>query len=401
VTDLLVHSSRGRTTVADIAKVIPEDFPNKQCMYIVFKSLLGLHSKNVAKTVRKNWELLSELIQQMQMTTADVLWAFNRYFEGDPNPPNGFLKALEQLTLLFSSESIAQYYSDDQNKHEPGFQVAKSVFNSATPSETTGMELTDTNKQSMYIELKSLLGMHCKKISKVVDKNWEKLSDLFQHKEMNVADVLWAFNRYFDENPNDPIGFPKALEKLPLLFEPHESDMQQAIERTILQYYRDAKNRHEPGFQLAKIAAKPFLQKVVCSSLSPSDATSMMLWLVRGGLFLPFLAAKSMLRFIEVRPLLTDEPNLQKIFGDRRHGTVVNIIMNNDKDSVQYGSVHYGFIKSDSMTEKSFFTHVTDWNQPLRAGMKVQYDLKPKWIQGTKKGCFDGFKATNVSEMSN
>lgn len=69
---------------------------------------------------------------------------------------------------------------------------------------------------------------------------------------MPAGDVLWAFNAYLEKNASASAAFPHCLKVA------YDEDW--CEEEHLLEYYVENAGEGEPGFDVAKVAAAPFLE---------------------------------------------------------------------------------------------------------------------------------------------
>merc|ERR1712187_133813 len=100
-------------------------FDNKLRLYITLEVVCD--SNLDAKSVIENKKYISKMISKGDMSTADVLWAFNAYVHANPDSLKVFAPVLKALydEDWAEEKEILEYYDDDSQEGEPGFEEAK------------------------------------------------------------------------------------------------------------------------------------------------------------------------------------------------------------------------------------------------------------------------------------
>lgn len=100
-------------------------FDHKVRLYVAIAACCG--ESMDAAAVNTNKKYIAKCIQNASMSGEDVLWAFNAYLAANAGAAKGFamvLKAVYEEDWAEEKE-ILDYYNDDGNDDEPGFEEAK------------------------------------------------------------------------------------------------------------------------------------------------------------------------------------------------------------------------------------------------------------------------------------
>mmetsp|Transcript_59730 Transcript_59730/g.94867 ORF Transcript_59730/g.94867 Transcript_59730/m.94867 type:complete len:474 (-) Transcript_59730:75-1496(-) len=106
------------------------------------------------------------------------------------------------------------------------------------------------HKVRLYVVLETFLGNNLDEQSVLTHK--DHIEQAISSASMRGADVLWAFNAYLQAHPSGAKGFPLVLKTI--------YDEEWVFEKEFLEHYNCDKFEIDPGFQLAKEHAEPFLR---------------------------------------------------------------------------------------------------------------------------------------------
>merc|ERR1712129_380269 len=116
------------------------------------------------------------------------------------------------------------------------------------------------HKLRMYVVVSALYPEASLKADGVTSKK-KFLNEFIQNAKMSFADWIWGFEAYLAQNPTATKAWPMALKAL------YDEDL--AEEEHILEYYKE--DRDNPGFDISKKAAGPFLKWLQTANDSDSD----------------------------------------------------------------------------------------------------------------------------------
>jgi len=222
------------------------------------------------------------------------------------------------------------------------------------------------NKTRCYLVLRRLIGPREKKGVRFVEK-WSVLWELFKVAGAQMDDVLCAVNRFFMEQPCDLKGFERALDHL-------------SCNTYGLENMRDYYDKSPEYCALDTLKQVKQLFKRVTSL----DVLSEFFVSLR-----EFLDVPSVLTLTQVGSCFVQHDNVKSMFKQIFIGTIIKAFVHK-KDSK--GRQGYGFIKSESMTRKSLFFHITSVGDGLKEltddgleGKHAQYDIRSRWVRGTHR----------------
>lgn len=223
-----------------------------------------------------------------------------------------------------------------------------------------------TKKTRCYLVLRSLIGPREKKGVRFVEK-WSVLWDFFQAVGAQMDDVLCAVNRFFMEQPCDRKGFERALD--------HLSRNTYGLEN--MRDYYDKSPEYCALDMLQQV--KQFFKRVTSLDFLSEFFVSLR----------EFLDVQSVLTLTQVGSSFAQHDNVQSMFKQILIGTISKVFVHK-KDSK--GRQGYGFIKSESMTRKTLFFHITSVGGGLKGltddGLErkhAQYGIRSRWVRGTHR----------------
>merc|ERR1712187_376545 len=127
-----VSSKGGKPSVADFfeevrLQQIAKVFDHRMRLYVALEAHCGKTMD--AKALGEKQKYVEHLSSNANMSTADVLWAFDTYLKANPGVAKAFPMVLKLLydEDILEEKQLLEYYNEDVGEGEPGFEDAKAA----------------------------------------------------------------------------------------------------------------------------------------------------------------------------------------------------------------------------------------------------------------------------------